>query len=119
MAADFPDGVNTAGPTIERLTRNPTDYEVDVILYEDGGADVNVQPCGLVVWQLEYDGLSAADVTTLTTHFNDARGGVEEFNFYDRNNATVYPGVKYRSFRIGRHRKTWSKVASIELQVFL
>lgn len=119
MAADFPDGVNTAGPTIAQLTRNPTDYEVDTISYEDGGADVNVQPCGLVVWAVEYEGLTAAEVTTLRTHFNDARSSVEEFNFYDRNDATLYPGVKYKSFRVGKHLKTWSNMVSIELQLFM
>jgi len=118
MAADYPDGTNTAGPYALKLMDQPTEYQVTRYEYEDGGADVNVQPCGLRSWVLEYDGLTEAEITTLRTHYNDARGMVEEFNFYHRRDATLYPNVKYKEFKIGRHVKAWSNVARVVLVQF-
>lgn len=112
---NYPDGVQTAGPAIARLQRFPIDYQTAVFLYEDGGADVNVQPCGILKWTLDYDGLSESDLDTLRTHFNAAKHRVNDFTFYDRQTATAHPGVKYAEFRIGRHLKRWSRVASVTL----
>ena len=113
--ADYPDGVQTTGPHIARLQRFPVEYRSDVFLYEDGGADVNVQPCGILKWTLEYEGISEADLATLRAHVNAAKGRVENFTFYDRQTATAHPGVKYAEFKIGKHRKRWSRVASVTL----
>ncbi len=113
--ANYPDGVQTAGPHIARLQRFPVDYQTEVFRYDDGGADVNVQPCGILKWTLDYEGLSDADLTTIRTHANLARDRVEDFTFYDRQTATAHAGVKYQEFKIGRHAKTWSRVASVTL----
>jgi hypothetical protein len=117
--ANYPDGIGTAGPTIDRLITRVLEFQAEVFRNEDGGADTNVQPCGWRVWQLEYDGLTAAEVTTLRTHFNAAKNNVNEFSFYHRQDAVTYSGVKYVNFRVGRHRKTWSNVVSIELGKFI
>lgn len=118
MAADFPDGTNTAGPYALRLFDQPTEYKVERYEYEDGGVDVNVQPCGLRSWVLVYEGLSESDITTLRTHWNDARGMVEEFNFYHRRDATLYASVKYKEFKIGKHPKKWANSARVVLVQF-
>lgn len=115
MAAQFPDGVDIAGPRIGRLLRQPIEYAVTQTLFEDGGCDVNVSPCGMLRWQLEYEGLSQADVATLRTHYNDARGTVESFQFYDRQTGLTH-SVQYRSFEIGKHEKTWFVPATIVLE---
>jgi hypothetical protein len=113
--SNYPDGVDTAGPTIALLVDLPIDYQVETFRYEDGGVDVNVQPCGVRRWQLEYEGLSAADVTTLRTHFNLAKGKVNDFIFYHRHDDQQYVQVRYESWRGGRHLKTWSNVVSVVL----
>lgn len=115
MAAQYPDGVDLAGPSISRLSRQPIEYKVDITLFEDGGAVVNVSPCGMLRWVLEYEGLSQSDLATLRTHYNDARGTVESFQFYDRQTALTY-SVQYRSFEIGKHDKTWFVPATVILE---
>lgn len=113
--ADYPDGINTAGPTPASLYTYPLQFERDVTLYEDGGADVNVQPCGLRKVEIRYEGLSAAEVATLRTHYNAARGESDEFNFYHRDNATIYTNVRYFDFKLPRHTRTWSNPATVVL----
>jgi len=116
--ANYPDGIGTAGPTIARIVPLPTDYTVDRSVNEDGGCNVNVQPCGLKRFQLEYAGLSAGDLATLRTHKNLAKGRVNDFSFYYRENATTYTGVMYESWKVGRHVKTWARVVSVVLVVY-
>lgn len=113
--ANYPDGIDTAGPMIARLVRLPVDYNPQVFENEDGGADVNVQPCGIVKWQIDYEGINAAEVGTLRTHFNLAKGQVNNFSFYDREQDQVFPEVSYESFRVGRRIRTWSNVVSVVL----
>lgn len=113
--ADYPDGVSTAGPFINRLIDQPAEYEVDMVRYEDGGVDVNVQPCGLKPIVLEYEGLTIADMETLRTHYNLAKGRINNFSFYHRRSAVTYSSVTYRSWAIGRHNKTWTGVLSVTL----
>lgn len=118
MAADYPDGINTAGPTPARIVPLPIEYDKDVFINDDGGADVNVVPCGVKKYQIDYESITAAQVTTLRTHFNDARGRVELFNWYYREDATLYPDVQYESFKVGKRRKTWANVVSVVLVRF-
>lgn len=118
MAADYPDGQNTAGPTISRLAPLPIEYQPDIYKNDDGGVDVNVQPCGVRAWQIDYFALTAAEVTTIRNHFNDARGKVETFNFYNRQDATLYPDVQYKSLRIGKHKRTHVNAVSVVLVAF-
>lgn len=118
MAADYPDGINTSGPTISRLAPLPIEYQPDVYKNDDGGVDVNVQPCGVRAWQIDYFTLTAAEVTTLRTHFNDARSKVETFNFYNRTDATLYGEVQYKSFKIGKHKRVHANAVSVVLVAF-
>lgn len=113
--ADYPDGEATSGPTITLLLDQPIDYEVTRYEYEDGGCDVNVQPCGLRRWRLEYEGLTAAELTTLRDHFNLAKGKVNDFEFWHRRDNALYAGVQYEEFRVGRHQKIWSNSLSVVL----
>lgn len=115
MAAQFPDGVDVAGPTIDVLVRQPIEYEVDTVRMEDGGADVNVVTCGALTWTLIYKGISQAEVTTLRDHFNDARGKVEDFQFYDRQTELTH-SVRYRNFTIEKHEKIWAVPVTIVLE---
>ena len=53
MAANYPDGVDTSGPTIARLMKQPLEFPAALFdRNEDGGVDVNVVPCGLRVYVL-------------------------------------------------------------------
>jgi hypothetical protein len=113
--ADYPDGIGTAGPHISRLITSPVEFEIDVIRYEDGGADVNVQPCGLQRFTLEYEMLTEAELATLRAHYNLAKGQVNDFEFYHRQDNATYAGVKYQSFNIGDHVKAWSQPATVIL----
>ena len=119
MAANYPDGVDTAGPTIARLMKQPLEFPAALFdRNEDGGVDVNVVPCGLRVYVLEYEGLSVSDLNLIRAHYNDARGKVEEFNFYDRQSATLLPNCKYRDFKIGKHQKVWAGLATVTIERF-
>lgn len=113
--AAFPDGVSVAGPSIALVVEQPLAFETSRFEYEDGGLDVNVQPCGQRRWTLEYAGLSAADVDTLRAHWSLARGTSYEFSFYDRRTGQTFDRVKYESFRLGAHVKQWSVPATIIL----
>jgi len=113
--ANFPDGVQTTGPHIARLQRFPVEYQFDIHRYEDGGADVNVQPCGVQKWVLDYEGLTEAELATLKAHADLAKGRVNDFIFYDRQTATAHTNVRYAEFKIGRHRKRWFRAASVTL----
>lgn len=116
MAADYPDSINTAGPRPAKITKQPLEFPAALIdRNEDGGADVNVFPCGLRAYVIEYEGITEAHKDLLIAHYNDARGKVEEFNFYDRDSATLLPNCKYRDFKIGKHLRTWSNVASVTI----
>ena len=114
MAAEYPTP-SIAGPTINKLIDQPIQYERTVYEYEDGGVDVNIQPCGMRRWVLIYEGLSAAEVTTLRTHYDDARGKVETFSFYHSRDATTYTGVQYESFQILKHERYWAKNVRVVL----
>lgn len=113
--ANYPDGIGTAGPTIAKLTTSPIDFEVDFIPYEDGGADVNVTPCGEQRFTLEYEGLSEAEIVTLRTHYNLAKGKRNNFSFYHREDDETYTGVEYERFDIGEHPKAWSQPLTVVL----
>lgn len=116
--ANYPDGVGTAGPTIDKVIKQPIEFNVDRTINEDGSCEVNIIPCGMLRWTLEYTGLSDADVTTLRTHLNLAKGKVNDFSFYDRHDTATYTRCRYKSWKMGRHTKTWAKVISVEIESF-
>lgn len=113
--ANYPDGINTAGPTIARLITYPVEYPFDLFRNEDGGVDVNVQTCGVLRWELEYEGLSLSDEDTIRAHYNLAKGKVETFSFYSRYDSTLYTGVRYDSMQIPRHLRHWAKMLKVVL----
>lgn len=114
--ADYPDGIGTAGPYISRLIDQPIRYEVIRYEYEDGGMDVNVQPCGVRRWVLEYEGLSASDVSTIVTHFNLAKGRVNNFEFYHRRDLTAYANVRYMTLELPARARSWSNQVTVTLE---
>lgn len=115
----YPDGTLFAGPVINRIQDQPVEYEVDKIEYEDGGVDVNVQPCGMKRWVLEYEGLTQAELAVIMNHFNGAKGQVISFNFYHKRDAVVYTNVNYERFEVGKHAKSWSVPAIVVLRKLL
>jgi hypothetical protein len=116
--ANYPDGVGTAGPTIDKVIKHPIEYKVERFLFDDGGCDVNLNPCGILRWTLKYDGLTASDVATLRTHLNLAKGGVSDFSFYDRHDSATYTKCRYRSWKVGKHQKTWFNTLTVEIENF-
>jgi hypothetical protein len=115
--AQYPDETN-GGPRISKLIVHPIAYEVDVFKNEDGGADVNVQPCGPRKYELIYDSITTAQLETLRTHVNLAKEKVNDFSFYNRQTAATLSGFHYQDFRVGKHKKTWARVASVTLVRF-
>lgn len=116
--ANYPDGIGTAGPTIDKVMKAPVEYKTTTFKMEGGGAVVNITPCGMLRWTLEYDGLSEAEVVTLRTHYNLAKGATNDFSFYDRNDAATYAGCRYKSWKSGKHIKKWSNVITVEIERF-
>lgn len=113
---DYPDGSATAGPYIARLLDQPTEYQSTLYEFEDGGVDVNIQPCGVKRYVLEYEGISTTDVSTIVTHFNNAKGRVNDFEFYHRREATTYSGVKYVEIKINRRPRSWVANMTVTLE---
>jgi hypothetical protein len=101
---------------IARLIDEPIEYGYEVYQFEDGSADVNVQPCGARRWTLEYEGLSAVEIRQLISHYNLMRGSSGAFNFYHRRDAVTYSGVRYVSMRIPQRQRAWNNAASIVLE---
>ena len=116
--AGYPDSVSVAGPYATKLNHNPIAYEVDVFRNEDGGADVNVQPCGILRFEIEYDGITAAEVETLRAHWNLAKGKVNDFPFRSRYDGATYNKCTYEKFEIPPHVKTWSNQVRVSLITF-
>lgn len=110
---------NNSGPAINRLTDLPAEFKVIRYEFDDGGAEVNVMPCGVQRWQLDYEGLSSADAATLLTHFNLAKGRVNDFSFTHPREGVIYTGVKYESFVISDHQKHWALPRKIVLVKFV
>jgi hypothetical protein len=107
--ANYPDGIGTAGPFISRLITQPIDYQVDLIRNEDGSAVVNVTPCGVERFVLEYETMPEAELETLRAHMNAAKGRTNNFSFYHRQRAVTYTGVEYESWDVEEHRKAWAQ----------
>lgn len=114
--ADYPDGIGTAGPYISRLIDQPVEFQVIRYEFEDGGLDVNVQPCGVRRWILEYEGLSASDVSTIITHFNLAKGRTNNFEFYHRRDVATYDNVRYVDLSLPSRQKSWSNAVTVTLE---
>lgn len=117
--AAYPTQTVGGGPLINTLVRHPVEYPITRYEYEDGGVDVNVSPCGLLRWELFYEGLTSAELQTLVDHFNLAKGRVNDFNFYDHHEASTYSGVAYGSFEINDHRHKATLFANVVLLKFL
>ena len=101
---------------IARLIDEPIEYGYEVYQFEDGSADVNVQPCGARRWTLEYEGLSAVEIRQLISHYNLMRGSSGTFSFYHRRDAVTYSGVRYVSMAIPQRQRAWSNAATIVLE---
>ena len=104
---------------IDTLIDVPVEYGVERYEFEDGGMEVNVQPCGIRRWELRYTGLSSTDTDTLRTHFNNAKGRTNDFSFTHRRDSTTYTGVKYVSFTLPARVKNWSNEATVILEKLL
>jgi hypothetical protein len=101
---------------IARLIDQPIDYGYEVYQFEDGGAEVNVQPCGARRWTVEYEGLSAAEIRQLIAHYNLMRGSSGTFNFYHRRDAVTYSNVRYVSMTIPQRQRASTNTATIVLE---
>lgn len=111
------------GPFINRIIAFPKEFPEDRYQYEDGGCDVNVQPCGLLRWLLQYEGLSQAQLDTIITHFNSAQVPIttfslNTFNFANPQDSTTYTGVRYERIEIARHKKKWALPVNVYLFCF-
>jgi hypothetical protein len=116
----YPDPSN-GGPLINRLVDMPPEHQRNVIKYEyeDGGCDVNVQPCSLKKWQLDYEGLTTAEMQAVLDHFNLAKGRVNTFPFFHARIGVTYAGVSYADLKIGKHPKKWVGMLQVTLQAFI
>ena len=115
LDSPYPDGELFAGPYIARIIDQATEYGYSLYEYEDGGADVNVQPVGSRRWQLEYTGLSAAEVAVLTGHYNGMRGRAATFRFYHRRDGLTYR-CRYVSMTLPSRQRAWANDVQVVLE---
>lgn len=106
---------SNSGPAINKQINPPPEYKTIRHRFEDGGADVNVQPCGPRRWILEYDGLSVSDAGILDDHFETAKGKTNDFSFFDARAGETITGVRYEQYEVNRHVKYWSLSRRITL----
>lgn len=120
VIADYPDGDSsgTPGPFISNLDTQPQETLVDIFPNEDGGADINVQPCGVRRWVLTYEAMSFADAEIIRAHLNAAKGKVNEFDFYSRQENLTFSNCFYISIETPEHQKHWSNGLRITLGKF-
>lgn len=116
LSTPYPDGVQYPGPYISRLIDQPIEYGVTKYEFEDGGVAVNVQPCGIRRWILDYDGLSQDEINTLVRHYNAMRGRSSTFEFYHRRDAVLYSNVRYVSMSLPSRTRAWSNQAQVTLE---
>lgn len=115
ISIPYPDGTVYTGPMISRLVDQVSEYNYTLYEYEDGGADVNVQPTGVQRFALDYDGISADEVMQLTSHFNAMRGRAGTFSFFHKRRATTY-SCRYVSMTASAHIKHWSNSMQVILE---
>ena len=111
---NFPVPTNSGPAIINRQVADMTDYEVITYKFDDGGADVNVVPCGPRKWMLDYDGLSEAEAALLDNHYDLAKGRANDFTFLDREGVS-HIGVMYESYDRPKHTKYWAQARRIVL----
>lgn len=124
--SEFPlPSVNSSYPPPLITYELPERFQVDSVQYDDGGRDVKLQHGGngIKSWVLTYDGLTEAQVAILDAHMlaaklpDDGPSG-NSFNFRDPKTATLYTGVRYRTYERAAHQKKWSQSRSIQLVKF-
>lgn len=115
LDSPYPDGELFAGPYIARIIDQATEYGYSLYEYEDGGADVNVQPIGNRRWQIEYTGLSAAEVAVLAGHYNGMRGKAATFRFYHRRDGLTYR-CRYVSMALPSRQRAWANDVQVVLE---
>lgn len=118
LDSPYPDGELYEGPYIARIVDQPAEYGYAKYEFEDGSIDVNVQPVGNRRWQLEYTGLSAAEVAVLAGHYNGARGRVTTFRFYHRRDGVIY-SCRYVSMTLPQRERAWSNDVQVVLEALL
>lgn len=118
LDSPYPDGELYEGPYIARIVDQPAEYGYAKYEFEDGSIDVNVQPVGNRRWQLEYTGLSAAEVAVLAGHYNGMRGRVTTFRFYHRRDAVIY-SCRYVSMTLPQRERAWSNDVQVVLEALL
>jgi hypothetical protein len=101
---------------ISRLIDEPIQYQSTLYEFEDGSVDVNVQPCGIRRWSLQYEGLTAAEAQTLLNFYNAVRGRSVTFNFYHRRDNITYTGVRLVSMSFDSRSRYWVNGASVVLE---
>jgi len=111
----YPDGDLYDGPYIARIIDQATDYGYSRYEFEDGAMEVNVQPIGNRRWQLEYTGLSAAEVAVLSAHYDGMRGRVTTFRFYHRRDDRIY-FCRYVSMTLPSRQRTWANDVQVVLE---
>lgn len=93
----------------------PPDYKAITTVreYEDGGASFNTRSNSAPQrWILEYNGLTASQLSTLDAHYASA-GLNQSFNFVDRA-GTTQTNVYYESYEKD-HVKSWVNSVRITL----
>jgi len=81
--------------------------------YEDGGMSFNSSDdTGVLMWEIEYDGLTAAQAALLDAHFASA-ALANDFSFVDRDGVT-FTACHYKSFEKG-----WNKIYAQSRKVVL
>lgn len=106
---------SAGGPVINRLVTQTREFKNDLTVNDDGTIDVNVQPCGIRRWQLEYDGLSESDAAALDNHFNSANGDANDFSFVNPRDSITYTAVRYEKYEVPRHPRKWALIRRVTL----
>ena len=106
----------TTGPQYLKLLRMPDEYAGLVVkTMTDGGATYGGDTTNTIKrWKFSYDGLTAAELATLTDHRATAFDTLLGFTFRDPRSDTLFTDVHYESLTLD-HKVTWSNSCEIVL----
>jgi hypothetical protein len=109
--------IQYGGPfTLKLLDLDPNWDEVTTEqIMDDGGADYNLEGDEpILMWEIQYDGLTETEAKILDDHRALAKGKTQSFTFIHPRTGIQYTGVRYDEYQPD-HSKVWIQSRAVRL----
>jgi hypothetical protein len=114
MPSAFPTP-SLGGPQYTKWTDGDPIYPVDTYTYQDGSVDALLwsdEPT--LPWDIEYEGLTAAEAEVLDNHRASAMGEFDTFDLIHPRTGVTYNNVRYKTYKRD-HSRTWIETRTVTL----